>query len=309
MSAGVSNSKGTEVTDTNSVGQRKGNSWTQGQQDTAFNNTSTSQTNVPAWARTLNKNIAQGRASDEGDARGFLNSLLHDPYDAGNEGQNRFGAAIGRLFDYNLAKARGGTSQNGVARQGFREGAALAGAQDAAIGQGVTAANSLLTNANPLAALEWERLVAPQVRNDSGTATTDTMQHTLSREDTKGQETANTRMSGQNSGYGITLCCFIWLAHYQGKPIPWYVRRSRDEFASGPRVEGYRKMAKYLVPAMDESMLVRSMVKWLMIKPLESFGKWIYGEGGHGYMCTPLVIFWFTIWSLTGKTFNLEPNE
>ena len=308
MSAGVSNSKGNESTKGRSTGTRKGEQYQTQNTQTSFDNTSRTTTEVPQWARLMNRNIAEGRAESERGSRDFLESLLTDPYDT-SQPQNRFGAAINRLFDYNLARARGGTGQNGVARQGFREGAALAGAQDAAIGQGVGAATSLLQNANPMAALEWQRLIAPTTRQDSGTASSDTFGHTTTDEVTRGREQSATSMTGRNSGYGITICCFIFMEAYRGKKMPWYVRRSRDEFASGPRVEGYRKMAKHLVPMMRRSMLVRSMVEFAMVSPLTRFGKWVYGEGGHGWVFAPVVAFWFMLWALMGKTINFEPNE
>jgi hypothetical protein len=312
MSAGVSNSKGRETTDTASRGSSKQKSWQLQDSDTTYDNTSTTQTNVPKWAKQLNRNIATERAEDERGSRDFLSALLTDPYDTSGP-QNRYGAAIGRLFDTKLAEARGGTSNTGVARQGFREGAALAGAQDMAIGQGVNAANSLLVNANPLAALEWERLVAPQVKKDSGRTNTNTNTQNVAQTNTMGSERSHTSMTGQNSGYGITLCCFIFMEHFGKQKMPWFVRRCRDEFASGPRVEGYRRMAKYTVPLMQRSRLVRSLVNLLMIAPLCGFGGWLYGAKPKryrfGWVAFPMVAFWFSLWAAMGQTINFEPNE
>ncbi len=312
MSAGVSNSSGSDWSKGSSAGSRKGTTSQHQTQQTQYDNNSTSQTNVPAWARGLNKEIATGRAADEHGARDFLSALLTDPYDD-SQPQNRFGTAINRLFDTQMARARGGTSQNGVAKQGFREGAALSGAQDAAIQQGTGAANSLLVNANPLAALDWERLVAPTQRSDKGTANTvgQTLGH--SSEVTGGQTTEHGGMSGSNSGYGITLCCFIFLEHYRDKKMPWFVRRCRDEFASGPRVEGYRRMAKHLVPWMRSSKLVAGLVWLLMVGPLTLFGGWLYDAPEKrykvGWLLAPVVMFWFALWSVMGRKINFEPGE
>jgi hypothetical protein len=118
MSAGVSNTKGNESTKGRSSGTRKGEQWSNQQNTTAFNNVSTQTTDVPAWAKGMNKTMALERQGTERDSRDFLSALLTDPYDT-SQPQNRFGSAINRLFDYNLARARGGTAQNGVARQPF----------------------------------------------------------------------------------------------------------------------------------------------------------------------------------------------
>lgn len=313
MSAGVSNSKGNESTNSASRGGQKTKGWSLQDQHSVFDNTSTTQTDVPQWAKQMNKQIAMGRAEDERGSRDFLSSLLTDPYDTTGAPQNRYGAAIGRLFDTQLARARGGTSQNGVARQGFREGAALAGAQDSAITQGVGAANSLLVNANPLAALEWSRLVAPQTRRDQGSADTNTFGQTIQNTSTRGEEKGSTSMTGTNHGYGINLCCFVFMEHFKGRRLPWFVRRSRDEFASGPRVEGYRRMSKYVVPAMRHSKLIASLVNLLLIAPLCGAGGWLYGAKGlryrFGFLCLPVMVLWFSLWSLMGQKINFEPGE
>lgn len=312
MSAGVSNSKGNENTNTQSSGSSKQKSWQLQDTNQTFNTSGTQTTNVPAWARKLNRNIAEGRAEDERGSRDFLSALLTDPYDT-TQPQNRYAQAIGRMFDYQLARAKGGTSQSGVAKEGFREGAALAGAQDQAIQQGVGAANSLLVNANPLAALDWERLVAPVSTTQKGMTDTHGMTQNRGQTNTFGEETARTSMTGRNSGYGINLCCFVFMEYFQNRPLPWFVRRCRDEFASGPRVEGYRRMAKYVVPGMRKSKLVRSLIKYLLIAPLCGFGGWLYSQPGRryrfGWLCTPFVVFWFTLWSLMGQTINFEPGE
>lgn len=309
MSAGVSNSKGKEVTNQTSSGSRKGTSSTTGGSDVTFNNASTGfeQTQVPEYAQKLNKRILFERVGDESNARDFLSSLLSDPYSGGTS-SNRYGDAINRLFDTQLARARtGDASSKGIAKQGFREAAALTGAQDAAIAQGTGAANSLLTNASPLANLDWARLMAPKATSSTagGTANTLTNQLTKSNDITSGVQQGTTNSTGSNSGFGITLCCFIFLEAYSGK-LPWFVRRCRDEFASGPRVAGYRCMAAKLVPLMRKSKLVLWLVKKLMTEPLTKWGGWLYIEPGYklGFIYFPIVLFWFGLWAAIGRKLN-----
>lgn len=311
MSAGQSNSVGTDSSTGYSTGQSQTKGWQQQKQATTYSNDSVQSTNVPLWARALNKEIATGSAADSSQARDFLTGLLSNPYDQSSP-HNRFADAISRNFAYQLAQARGGTSQTGIAKQGFREGAALSNAQDQSIGQGITAANSLLTNANPMAALDWERLIAPVSNKSTGTALTTGNTQTAQDTDTSGRQSSFDKARGHTSGSGITICCFIFLESYNGK-LPWFVRKCRDQFASGPRVEGYRKMSKHLVALMHYSFTVRLLVNLLMVWPLTLFGGWLYHQPKlryrFGWALAPVVAFWFTLWAFLGKTINFEPNE
>lgn len=298
MSAGVSNSEGSELGQTSSTGKRQGTSQTQG--STTFDTTTKQSAQIPQWAKQGNRNLFQDRSRDEVMAHDFLTGLLSDPYDNTGDGKNRFGDSIQRLFDTQLARARtGGTQNMGAARQGFREAAALTGAQDAAIGQGAQAAGQILTGPGADSSLGLANMFAPKTNQTSGTSFTDNT--TTSNELTSGRQKSQTNMEGSNSGYGITVCCFIFLEAYNGK-LPWYVRRCRDQFAAGPRVTGYNRMAARLVPLMRKSKLVSSLVNWLMIKPMTQFGGWLYNEPKHelGFVWAPVTAFWFALWSKLG---------
>jgi hypothetical protein len=223
-------------------------------------------------------------------ARDFLTGLLSDPYSGGPN--NRFGDAISHLLDTNLARARtGDTAQMGAARQGFRESEAIASTQRDAIGQGISSAVALLSGANPYEGLRLQRDVSPISTNEQGSSTT------VSDGTSNTQGTSSTQ--GSNVGGGISICCFIFLEALNGD-LPWFVRKCRDEFCTGSRVSGYRRMSRWLVPAMRAWKTVAKLVNLSMVKPLMQFGGWLYGEKGYkfGWAFFPFVAFWFTVWHM-----------
>lgn len=100
-----------------------------------------------------------------------------------------------------------------------------------------------------------------------------------------------------------SMCCFIFLESNHGN-LPWWVRECRDEFApeSTSRRIGYIRMANWLVPAMRKSVVVRSTVNVLMVKPLTLWGGWYKKVKGYEWcwIFRPVVDFWFNIWTLMG---------
>lgn len=301
MSAGTSSSSGTEQSQQNSKGTRAGTSNQAQQSNTTFDTTGTSSVAVPRWAKTGNEALFNERAGGEHEAVDFLTGLLSNPLDSSGNDHNRYATALNNLFSTQLTRARSGDSQSvGVGKQAMRESDALVGAQTSAIQTGAGAANSLLTNANPYAALDFSRLISPTTQHTTGMSGTTGNTTTQSKEATTGQQTGNTQQQGSNGGFGITICCFIFMEAYHGK-MPWYVRRCRDEFCSGERVSGYVRMARWLVPWMRRSKLVGSIVWRMMISPLTGFGGWLYGQNRWGWLLAPIVAFWFGFWAITAE--------
>lgn len=103
-------------------------------------------------------------------------------------------------------------------------------------------------------------------------------------------------------GWGAGLnCCFIFLESLNGR-LPWYVRRGRDLFCSPRRVNGYKWMASWLVPAMRRSRTVRMVVQWTMVKPFLTCGSWYFGAGSRfGWVARPVCEAWFKVWDWLGK--------
>lgn len=108
----------------------------------------------------------------------------------------------------------------------------------------------------------------------------------------------NAAVSSAGSAAG-GACCFIFLEAFNGK-LPWWVRECRDEYyASQPRVaEGYKNMAKWLVPLMRTSSTARFLVNWTMVKPLTFFGGYKKAVPGYdlGWLTAPIKAAWFAIW-------------
>lgn len=113
---------------------------------------------------------------------------------------------------------------------------------------------------------------------------------------------------GDQSSTAYTIgspCCFIFMESYHGD-IPAHVRECRDELApeNESRRRGYVSMSKWLVPAMRVSNLARSLVWWLMIRPMTLAGGWRQKVAGYEnyYYLAPVAYAWFSVWSLIGKT-------
>ncbi len=308
MSAGSSSTHGTDTTNSNQLQRQEGYQHQKGSQSGMYSGVTEQQTSVPLWARAGNKQLFSTDVGDQTEARGFLKSLLSDPYTAGEGQNNRFGAAVNRLFDTQLARARSGDSQNiGTAKAGFREGSALTGSQDSVIGQGMGAAGMLLQDANPYESLQYAQSTGKTTGKQSGTTFGENEGLTNQAGTTRTNGRSQTNSGTSTSGAGITICCFIFIATYYGKPLPREVRLARDLFCSNERVAGYRRMARWLVPLMHASPAITLFVRAVMTKPLELWAGWIFGtrRTAWGAAMYPLVAFWFMLWQLTGRAEDL----
>lgn len=97
-------------------------------------------------------------------------------------------------------------------------------------------------------------------------------------------------------------CCFIMLEAYHGT-MPEHVRKCRDKYyAAFPDIAtGYKRMARWLVPAMRRSTLVRFLVWFLMVKPLTEWGRFVTRQDITKKSYKIARQFWFTLWNITGK--------
>lgn len=105
--------------------------------------------------------------------------------------------------------------------------------------------------------------------------------------------------SSISSDGGNAGCCFIFLEVYNGS-LPWYVRVERDKYyKSTPSVaEGYKRMAKWLVPLMRQYRAVSKIVNYCMVKPLTYVGAYDNKVNSFGWLFKPFKFFWFTLWKL-----------
>jgi hypothetical protein len=119
------------------------------------------------------------------------------------------------------------------------------------------------------------------------------------------QAQANSQlMGGLGQGIGMIAskfipCCWIFLASTGGHLDP-VVRRYRDEHVTERNRRGYYRLAEWIVPKMQGSRVVRSLVKWGMVEPMTSYGRWHYGIGRIGVLFAPVAKFWLGVYSLLG---------
>lgn len=102
-------------------------------------------------------------------------------------------------------------------------------------------------------------------------------------------------------GFG-SICCFIMIEYYGHDKIPESVRMCRDYFyKKQPKtVRGYKKMASWLVPAMQKSKFVRSLVKYSMVIPLTQYSKYLTGESKWKVVFKPFKL-WLNFWNFYGS--------
>jgi hypothetical protein len=108
---------------------------------------------------------------------------------------------------------------------------------------------------------------------------------------------------GAGGGAG---CCFIFMAGNDGV-LEDDVRNFRDRhFPPDSLVaNGYKAMARWLVPRMKKSPIVKSIVKKVMLQPLSCVAKWDRTRKGRGWMFIPVGIFWCTVWKEYGMFRNI----
>ena len=104
--------------------------------------------------------------------------------------------------------------------------------------------------------------------------------------------------SGMSRGGGG--CCFIML---EVDDLTQEVRLFRDtHFGHDSYIaNGYRTMAKVLVPLMKRSRIIKHLVKSLMTSPLAKYAHYYYEKNPNIIIYVPFRYFWTSIWSLLGR--------
>lgn len=113
---------------------------------------------------------------------------------------------------------------------------------------------------------------------------------------------ANRRDTLDRLGQINNLCCWIFLESYYGN-MPWWVRRCRDAFYTPERRQGYKLMAKYLVPLMRKYAFIRMLVNDIIVGPLTIYGGYLYRVEGYedGRRYEGYTKFWFKTWEILGR--------
>lgn len=112
---------------------------------------------------------------------------------------------------------------------------------------------------------------------------------------------------GKQGGYA-KYCCFIFI---EGEMLTPYVREYRDElFPPDSYVsKGYIRMARWLVPLMKKSTLIKKLVKMTMLSPIAKFcehthnneRKLKFNKDLKGVLYAPVALFWVSIWEGIGR--------
>lgn len=102
--------------------------------------------------------------------------------------------------------------------------------------------------------------------------------------------------AGQNAKCSM---CYIFKEFYGYPDVPMYLRWVRDyEYRRNPKLaRGYKKMSYWLIPIMRKSNIVRSLVDYLMIKPLSGYAQYLTGYSKIGWVFSPFRFFWLKAWS------------
>jgi hypothetical protein len=123
------------------------------------------------------------------------------------------------------------------------------------------------------------------------------MEAYLARKARKSQEAIAKKQ--QQTGATGQICCFIFI---EGNRMTDNVRTLRDTFfPRGGTVEnGYRKMARWLVPIMARNWFVKKNVQIVMLNPICSIADNYYKQNSYGWMFKPIGCFWAKIWRRLG---------
>jgi len=113
-------------------------------------------------------------------------------------------------------------------------------------------------------------------------------------------------MGSLGQGMGSS-CCFIFI---KGEKLTKQVRNFRDTFFNEDSfvAQGYRKMAKWLVPAMNNKFIKR-FVKFIMVDPMAKFAEYYYKNDRCGYLYAPISLFWAFTWGHLGRLNDLLNNS
>lgn len=112
---------------------------------------------------------------------------------------------------------------------------------------------------------------------------------------TEGVQTSKGETAGKSAGMS---CCFIM---NEAGDFTDAVRKARDfRYKNDLEVaEGYKRMAKWLVPLMQKSPIVKFVVKWTMTHPIAKVAK-VRKVNKHQPALYPIGLFWEALWRVYG---------
>jgi hypothetical protein len=112
---------------------------------------------------------------------------------------------------------------------------------------------------------------------------------------TEGTQTSQGKTEGRSAGMS---CCFIM---NEAGDFTDSVRKVRDfRYKNDLEVaDGYKKMAKWLVPLMQKSTIVKFLVKWTMTHPIAKVAE-VRKVNRHQPALYPIGLFWEAVWRVYG---------
>ncbi len=108
-------------------------------------------------------------------------------------------------------------------------------------------------------------------------------------------------------GAGFGVCCFIFCATDPTDELLQVIRRYKDSHFSklSTVARGYKRLAIWLVPSMRRHNIVKQLIKYVMVHPMELYAKAYYdGETFKKTILSPIANFWVSIYWLVGKLYG-----
>lgn len=118
-----------------------------------------------------------------------------------------------------------------------------------------------------------------------------------------GVQTGTDPLRGPTAAMQST-CCFIMA---EGGDLVDEVRELRDLLFSPTAyvAQGYRWMARWLVPAMRRNRSVRGFVRFAMTRPIRRFAELHKRHNVRDILYVPICAFWVSIWAGCGRLYAI----
>ena len=114
---------------------------------------------------------------------------------------------------------------------------------------------------------------------------------------------------GRERSASDSVCCYIFCAASPTDELLEYVRRYKDSHyeIDSTVAQGYKRLALFLVPLMRKSPIIKWIVKWMMVHPMELYAKAYYQEKTLLKLTLyPLTRVWVGLYALIGKIHGLS---
>ena len=297
---------------------------------------------APEYARTgagIDLSSIQGKGGEAVRASDTLDRSINPEYFASREASsNKLGQLLGGIDPNRLTGTELENTARGLSRSGLRSGETNVPSNQGAINAALTYGNALNQKRNTVAnAINTATSAIPTFRGNDVFGQATGGARSGANVFAGGQGFGGTSsQAGQEGGQGLlgltgglqslraqlaanrrdaldrtneTLsaqpikCCFIFMEAYNGK-LPWFVRTLRDYWYSknDKLGNGYKRMAKWLVPLMKKSKFVSLIVNKIMINPITRIGKYYVGlTSKYSRFDMLLHDSWFKLWKVYGR--------